>query len=435
MDVYLYLGDDNVADATLVKSGTNWIATETFSNVLVKAGESINIVVKAQVEAKEKTASNLIDAAKFTLTIRGEDENGNSPSGQADKASAKISLVEKWTAEVEAGKAKKTVLLRGAEDAIAEFTIKPSGASTLDLESVEFDASKLVGVTCEDLKLEWAVDEDFVTNGSKCVADGFVETISKDGATLRIVFDQEPGIEKYNSKELIEVEVSGLKINDKDVSDTFKKAYAEALVIFTQSGDGKSKTTYTVNDIKGYNASTKVSDLHFYDAKGNELKTDLTAGDQLEKGTEFTIQNSCSGEIQIMKMTYTVNRGNTYANKVVEISHADYPEYFKTTGGDKLTVYANSKDNCSVDNITIKVKGVSISGAVDALSIGDTHQLEAIVDPANAADTTVTWTTSSGAIATVSNTGLVTAVGAGSVTITVTTTDGWFTTGTVIAVS
>jgi hypothetical protein len=154
MDVYLYLGDDNVADATLVKSGTNWIATETFSNVLVKAGESINIVVKAQVEAAKATTANKIDAAKFTLTIRGEDENGNTPSGQADKASSKISVVEKGTAEIEAGKAKKTVLLRGAEDAIAEFTVKPSGASTLDLESVEFTAPTAGNVTCEDLKLE-----------------------------------------------------------------------------------------------------------------------------------------------------------------------------------------------------------------------------------------------------------------------------------------
>jgi hypothetical protein len=47
-------------------------------------------------------------------------------------------------------------------------------------------------------------------------------------------------------------------------------------------------------------------------------------------------------------MSYRVVRSNYDATVVVD--HATYPDYFKTTGGDKLTVYANSKDKCTADN-------------------------------------------------------------------------------------
>ena len=52
--------------------------------------------------------------------------------------------------------------------------------------------------------------------------------------------------------------------------------------------------------------------------------------------------------------------------------------------------------------------------------------MTASVTPANATDQTITWTTDNGAVATVDNTGKVTAVGAGEAVITATTNDGSF---------
>jgi uncharacterized protein YjdB len=57
---------------------------------------------------------------------------------------------------------------------------------------------------------------------------------------------------------------------------------------------------------------------------------------------------------------------------------------------------------------------------------GQTTQLTANVWPANASNKAVTWSTNNAAVATVNTSGLVTAVGAGTATITVTTVDGGF---------
>ena len=72
----------------------------------------------------------------------------------------------------------------------------------------------------------------------------------------------------------------------------------------------------------------------------------MAGNETLVKGDDFDITNDCKGDQQILSMMYTVKVGND-AEFVVTVSHKDYPDYFKTTGGDKLTVYDNGKDSCT----------------------------------------------------------------------------------------
>lgn len=72
----------------------------------------------------------------------------------------------------------------------------------------------------------------------------------------------------------------------------------------------------------------------------------------------------------------------------------------------------------------VAVTGVKLDKAEAELEIGKTLQLAATVEPADAANKEVTWASSDAAVATVSATGLVTAVAEGEATITVTTKDG-----------
>jgi pectate lyase len=118
----------------------------------------------------------------------------------------------------------------------------------------------------------------------------------------------------------------------------------------------------------------------------------------------------------------------------------------RVKGGDFKWTFNNSVDDASSDvNAPLKaaivgyttklvsvqgegtntpVTGVSVSSTSLNLLVGSTAQLTPAVAPANATNQSVSWNSNNTAVATVNASGLVTALAAGSATITVTTVDG-----------
>ena len=72
----------------------------------------------------------------------------------------------------------------------------------------------------------------------------------------------------------------------------------------------------------------------------------------------------------------------------------------------------------------VPVTGITLSPESLALDAGDVVQVVAIVEPANASDRALTWTSDDSSVATVSTAGRVTAVSVGTATITATAHDG-----------
>ena len=87
------------------------------------------------------------------------------------------------------------------------------------------------------------------------------------------------------------------------------------------------------------------------------------------------------------------------------------------------TVDGGKTATCAV-TVTIPVTGVSLNKTELTLPAGSTETLIATITPADATNKNVTWSSSNTAVATVGNDGKVTAVSAGTATITVTTEDG-----------
>ncbi|WP_276379042.1 Ig-like domain-containing protein [Flavobacterium sp. H4147] len=83
----------------------------------------------------------------------------------------------------------------------------------------------------------------------------------------------------------------------------------------------------------------------------------------------------------------------------------------------------------------VAVTGVSVSPTTATVGLGTTQQLNATIAPANATNQNVTWSSSNTSVATVNNSGLVTAISAGTATITVTTADGNKTASSAITVA
>ena len=105
-------------------------------------------------------------------------------------------------------------------------------------------------------------------------------------------------------------------------------------------------------------------------------------------------------------------------------------DYYGITGGSDLMrkyeiVLVPFDENA--EPLPAAVTGVSVEPSEVAATPGETVQLNAVVTPANAADKSVTWTSSKTTVATVDENGLVTAKIPGEAVITATTTDGSFT--------
>lgn len=92
------------------------------------------------------------------------------------------------------------------------------------------------------------------------------------------------------------------------------------------------------------------------------------------------------------------------------------------TGAAEITASAEGKTGIAAITVRVAVNSVSVTPETATVSVGGTLQLTAVPRDAggNALDRPVTWTTGDPAVATVSATGLVTALATGPVTITAT---------------
>ena len=108
-----------------------------------------------------------------------------------------------------------------------------------------------------------------------------------------------------------------------------------------------------------------------------------------------------------------------------------------SAGTATITATADGKSatcTVTVTAATVPVTGVTLNKTSTSLYVGDTETLTATVQPGNASNQTVTWSTSDASVATVEN-GVVRATGRGTATITVTTVDGGFTADCTVTVS
>ena len=134
----------------------------------------------------------------------------------------------------------------------------------------------------------------------------------------------------------------------------------------------------------------------------------------------FTSGNRDLAHTVIITPTATPNTG--YALSSLTVNEAAH------TSGNTHTVTANTTIAATFS--PIKVSSITVAPSSKTLEVGGSQQLTATASPDNALDKTVTWSTSNGSVATVSSTGLVTAVAAGTATITATAHDGSGKTGT-----
>jgi hypothetical protein len=84
-------------------------------------------------------------------------------------------------------------------------------------------------------------------------------------------------------------------------------------------------------------------------------------------------------------------------------------------------------DTCEVSTIPIDVSGVSLNTNTATITLGNTEQLIATVEPTDATDKLVSWESDNESVATVNSSGLISTVAPGTATITAITNEGSYT--------
>jgi uncharacterized repeat protein (TIGR02543 family) len=186
-------------------------------------------------------------------------------------------------------------------------------------------------------------------------------------------------------------------------------------IITVKTADGNKTATCTVT-VSATGTNVAVTSVSL-----NKTTISLDEGDT-ERLTATVNPNNATNKNVTWESSNTAVATVNSSGRVSAIAEGTATITVKTVDGNKtatctVTVVAGSS--------SVAVTSVSLNKATAALTVGATEQLTATINPGNATNKNVTWSSSNTAVATVnSSSGLVTARAVGSAIITVKTADG-----------
>lgn len=242
---------------------------------------------------------------------------------------------------------------------------------------------------------------------------------------------------------------------DIDGADVTASSPAQYGVYLISSTDASSTSTITVNNgslttggngnvgIYYYWSGTSNAGTSSLTVSGNavvdtrnsqimvqdkETVVPVGAGSDGNGGIVFNGKNgTVYGDVELQG-DLTINEGETLT--VGKDASLTVPDGKTLTNNGTINVESGGKlegTPTGEGSVVYKVTGVTLDQTDLTLFTGQSEQLTATVTPDNATNKNVTWSSNDDTIATVDNNGNVTAVAAGTATITVTTADGGYT--------
>ena len=287
-----------------------------------------------------------------------------------------------------------------------------------------------------DVYVKGGGDNSVVFENCSISGNIYVQKTSSEQVALK--FDENTA-NKLKGSVIVEGNGALLKNKDAGSTATLKKVVVKTEKPVTVDANVTDMQVTTANTALTVNGTvdTLQADANVTVSGNGDIKKQTgsgqisvsVAGVSLDKTKIVLVEGSSE------KLTATVEPQNATNNTVTWSS--SNPEFVTVANGTVTAVSAgtatitvttadgNHKATCTVTVIpkTVQVSGIQVQGAA-SIYVGDTTKLTATVTPTNATNQKVTWSSNNESVATVGTDGTVTAVSAGTATITVTTEDG-----------
>lgn len=257
-------------------------------------------------------------------------------------------------------------------------------------------AAKKYALTCEDASGKIA----YKVTGLILSADTLTIPITSEGVQLEATIKPEGLVEGVIEWKIDDPTVA--TVENGLVKPVSGSAGSSAIITATVKGTTVSATcNVTIAEVLNYAAEITLDKTELSGTAGETatLKATVVGEDPTKPSTDVVTWKSSDEKVA------TVTAGNVT---------------FVGAGTATITATAGEKTatcTVTVKAATVAVEKVTLDKTTAELTVGDTTTLKATVTPDNATDKTVTWTSSDESIATVKD-GVVTAVKAGTATIT-----------------
>ena len=166
--------------------------------------------------------------------------------------------------------------------------------------------------------------------------------------------------------------------------------------------------TVSDREIKVTGVTLDMTSMELVVGEGKKLTATITPADATNQNVAWTSSDATVATVD--------DNG-----KVTAVKAGEATVTVTTQDGGKT---ATSTCRVTVKAATVAVTGVTLNKSTLSLIEGTSETLTATITPADATDKELTWTSSDATVATVDDNGKVTAVKAGTATVTVTTRDG-----------
>ncbi len=418
-------------------SGVNHVTGVSLDKTGLTMGEGETTTLSATVTPEDADDQSLTweSNAPEVATV---DENGNVTAVKAGSATITVTTTDGgYTASCNVTVKAATVNVTGVSLDQETLKLSPGQSETL--------TATVAPENADDLSVTWTSDDPAVATvdkGGKVTAVAAGETTvtvtTNDGgyeAECVVTVSEDLQIRVENVAATITTGVT-MKVEVTVIPET-----AETPEYVWSSSDPTVATVDENGEIKALAAGTTTITVATADGKAEtsfvltvvEITIDVK-GIEIDQVTMKLMEGETKKLAAWVTPTNATNRNITFSSGDEDVAIVDKNGIVTAVAEGTTGITATSQDGefaktCSVTVTApvVNVTGVSLDENELELTVGEEKTLTAVVEPENATNKKVSWSSDNEAAATVDENGKVTAVAAGEAMITVTTEDGSFT--------